>query len=135
MLAWGVRVGSTRSQLGRAWLRMASIPGSELGEWYGEELRGYRDEGLSWWAAREALYEAHPKLKGRVGDHAMRQWYGGREHVQKKPAGAARRYGLNDLGRLWDWGLAKVSGDLNVTYRKLQRGLLMSPRSHAKAVT
>ena len=104
---------------------MAAIAGCELLELYGEELRRYRDEGLSWWAAREGLYEAYPSLQGRVSDHVMRRWYGGREDVQKKPAGAARRYGLNDLGRLWDWGLAKVAGDLKMTYRKLQRGLLV----------
>ena len=105
-------------------VKMASIRSSRMVELYGEELRGYRDEGLSWWVARERLYEAYPKLKGRIPDHAMRWWHGGREDVQKKPAGAARQCGLNDLGRLWDWGLAKVSGDMNVTYRKLQRGLL-----------
>ena len=87
--------------------RMAQVSGSQLEEWYGEELRGYRHEGLSWWAVREALYEAHPKLKGRVGDHAMRHWHGEREYVQKKPAGAARRCGLKDFGEVLGLGASE----------------------------
>ena len=104
---------------------MAAIAGCELLELYGEELRRYREQGLSWWAAREGLYEAYPGLRGRVSDHVIRRWYGGREDdVQKKRAGAARRLRLKDLGRFWDWGLAKLAGDLKMTYRRLQRGLL-----------
>ena len=99
--------------------RMAQVSGSQLEEWYGEELRGYLREGLSWWAARAALYEAHPELKGRVGDRAMRYWNGERQY-EKKP----RQSGMSDLEPLWDWGLAKVAGSPNGTYRMLQRDLV-----------